>query len=135
MSSLRELKQAQKSLAEQQQLVTELERLVKDLERSEKGITDLKNELIAVNAKHPSPRTTRQDIDYLTDLLRCANKKLAWEKQLASLQHRAPALMDRMLRVVEDPQNPPPPEVKEQILRLLQGIKAGLDRLQQAQGG
>jgi hypothetical protein len=133
MESLRELKLAQKSAAMQQQLLVDLEGLVKDLERSDKVIADLKNELIAVNEKHPSPRTTRQDIDYLTDLLRCANKKLVWEKQLSSLQKRAPELMDRMLRIVDDPANPAPESVRNQILKLLQNVQAGMERLKKTQ--
>ncbi len=86
MTSIKDLKLEQKSLMQQQQVVAELNTLVKDIERSEKIILDLQTELNAVNTKYPIPRTTRQDVAYLTDLLKCANKKLAWEKQIASMQ-------------------------------------------------
>ena len=132
MSSLRELKLAQKSALQQQQVILELEALVKDIDRCEKTIGDLKTELIAVNANYPNPRSTREDIGYLTDLLRCANKKLVWERQIASLQKRAPVLLEKMAHVMDDPANPPPEETRAGILRALQGIQAAMERLQGA---
>jgi hypothetical protein len=132
MASLRELKLAQKAAEQQQKLVLELEALVKDIARCEKMITDLHQELVAVNATYPSPRDTRQDIGYLTDLLKCANKKLVWEKQIASLQKRAPALLENMSALMADPNNPPPEEVRLQILRALQSVQEAMERLQKA---
>lgn len=133
MTSLRDLKLTQKTVQQQQQLISELEALVKDIERCEKTIGDLQLELAAVNAQHPSPRTTRQDIDYLTGLLKCANKRLVWEKQVASLQKRTPPLLERMTALVEDPKNPPTEEMRSQILRTLQGVQIAVERLQTAQ--
>ena|ERR1041385_2026783 len=134
MSSLKELKLTQKALEQQKQLVLELEALVKDIDRCEKMINDLHGELALANATYPIPRTTRQDIDYLTALLKCANKKLVWEKHIASLQKRAPVLLDEMSRVMDDPKNPPAEEVRAQIVRVLQGVQAAMERLQQAKG-
>src|SRR5689334_23301730 len=103
MASLKELRLAEKSLARQQQVVAELNTIVKDIIRCETTILDLQRELTAINAKYPPPRTTRQDIAYLTDLLKCAHKKLAWEKQLASLQKRTPATLESMAALLNDP--------------------------------
>ena len=73
-------------------------------------------ELAEASANHPTPRTTREDIEYLTDLLRLANKKLAWEKQIASLQKRAPLLLERVSDFMDDPKNPPPEQTRAEIL-------------------
>jgi len=132
MSSLRELKLAQKSALQQQEVVVELEALVKDIDRCEKMIGDLKTELMAVNAQFLSPRTTREDIDYLSGLLKCANKKLVWERQIASLQKRAPLLLEKMSRVMDDPQNPPTEQARATIVKALQGVQAAMERLQSA---
>jgi hypothetical protein len=132
MASVKDLKLAQKIAAQQQQLISELEALVKDIERCERTILDLQQELGAANAKYPSPRTTREDIGYLTELLRCANKKLVWEKHLAALQKRTPPLLERMSRLMEDPQNPPQEEVRAQVLRALQAVQAAMERLSSA---
>lgn len=130
MQSIKDLKQAQKSAALQQQVVSELNALVQDIERCEKTIVDLRNELGAVNEKYPSPRTTRQDIGYLTDLLKCANKKLAWEKQIASMQKRTPATLEKMAALLNDPKNPPADDMRSEMLRALQGVQAAMERLQ-----
>lgn len=130
MQSIKDLKLAEKSVVLQQQVISELNTLVRDIERCEKTIVDLQNELGAVNAKYPTPRTTRQDIGYLTDLLKCANKKLAWEKQIASMQKRTPATLERMARLLNDPTNPPADDMREQMLRALQGVQAAMQRLQ-----
>jgi hypothetical protein len=131
MQSIKDLKLAEKSVGLQQQVVTELNTLVRDIERCEKTIVDLQNELQGVNAKYPTPRTTRQDIAYLTDLLKCANKKLAWEKQIASMQKRTPATLERMAQLLNDPKNPPVDEMRANMLRALQGVQAAMERLQQ----
>src|SRR6185437_4825853 len=130
MSSIKDLKVEQKSLLLQQQVVAELNTLVKDIERSEKIIFDLQAELNAVNSKYPSPRTTRQDVAYLTDLLKCANKKLAWEKQIASMQKRTPATLQKMAQLLNDEKNPPADAVRVLMLQALQGVQAAMARLQ-----
>lgn len=132
MSSLRQLKLEEKSAAQQRQVLLELNTLVKDIERTEKTITALKNELVAVNTRHAGPRTTREDIEYLSGLLECARKKLAWEKQISSLQKRTPALMERMSSLINDPIAPPGPEVRDQMLRALEAIQSAMQRLQDA---
>jgi hypothetical protein len=97
----------EKSVAQQRQVISEINTLVKDIERCEKTITDLKSELETVNQKHKDRTTTREDIDYLTDLLKCANKKLTWEKHMASLQKRTPVILEKMSRILNDPKIPP----------------------------
>ena len=80
MSTLKALKQAQHNAVRQQAVLNELEALVKSIDRSEKMIRELKAEVAAVNVQHQSRATTRDDIAYLEDLLRCAKTKLVWEK-------------------------------------------------------
>jgi len=135
MTSIKDLKLAQKSVMLQQEVVSELNTLVKDIERSEKIILDLQTELSAVNTKYPSPRTTRQDVAYLTDLLKCANKKLAWEKQIASMQKRTPATLQKMSQLLNDEKNPPADAMRVEMLRALQGVQAAMARLQGMKGG
>jgi hypothetical protein len=130
MPSIKDLKIAEKSVVLQQQVVTELNTLVRDIERAEKTILDLQSELVAVNARYPSPRTTRQDIGYLTDLLKCANKKLAWEKQIASMQKRTPATLEKMAQLLNDPKNPPADVMKVEMMRALQSVQGAMERLQ-----
>lgn len=132
MSSLKQLKLEEKSEARQRTLVLELQTLVRDIERSEKTINSLNRELAEVNSKHQGPRNTREDIAYLTGLLECAKKKLAWEKQIASLQKRTPALMEEMSAFMNDPQRPPGAEMKDQMLQALQAIQSAMQRLQSA---
>jgi predicted RNase H-like nuclease (RuvC/YqgF family) len=130
MTSIKDLKLAEKSIVRQQEVVSELNTLVRDIERCEKTIADLQSELAAVNSKYPTPRTTRQDIGYLTDLLKCANKKLAWEKQIASMQKRTPATLEKMAQLLNDPKNPPADAMRVEMLRALQGVQAAMARLQ-----
>lgn len=130
MSSIRDLKLAEKSFLLQQQVVAELNTLVRDIERCEKTILDLQSELTAVNANYPSPRTTRQDVGYLTDLLKCATKKLAWEKQIASMQKRTPATLQKMAELLNDEKNPPADAMKVEMMRALQGVQEAMGRLQ-----
>jgi hypothetical protein len=130
MSSIKDLKLAEKSVVLQQEVVAELNTLVRDIERAEKTILDLQTELAAVNTRYPSPRATRQDIGYLTDLLKCANKKLAWEKQIASMQKRTPATLEKMALLLNDPKNPPADAMRVQMLQALQGVQAAMARLQ-----
>jgi hypothetical protein len=130
MSSIKDLKLAGKSVLLQQEVVSELNTLVRDIERCEKTILDLQSELTEVNTKYPSPRTTRQDVAYLTDLLKCATKKLAWEKQIASMQKRTPATLQKMAELLNDPKNPPADAMRVEMLRALQGVQAAMERLQ-----
>src|SRR5579862_4386691 len=96
MSSIRQLRIEAKNVAQQQRIIRELNDMVKDIERSEKMILALNRDLQVVNAKFQGPRNTRDDVAYLTSLLECAKRKLAWEKQITSLQKRTPSLMERM---------------------------------------
>ena len=131
MTSLKDLKLAQKRALQQQEIIAEFDSFAKDTERCEKTIGDLQNELQAANARYPSPRTTREDIGYLTDLLKCANQKLVWEKQISSLRKRLPLLLERMSELVDDAKNPPPEPVRGEMLRALQRAQTALGRLQQ----
>ena len=130
MLSLRQIRLAEKSAAQQQQVVLQLNALVKDIERCDKTIITLQNELTAINGKYPAPRNTQQDVAYLTDLLKCAKKKLGWEKQIAALQKRTPVILETMSRLLNDPQNPPGEEMRAEMLRALQGVQIAMERLQ-----
>jgi hypothetical protein len=130
MLTSKQLKLMEKLGAQQRQVVSELNALVKDIERCEKTIVDLKNELEAVNLKHQGQTTTRQNIDYLTDLLNCAKKKLTWERHMASLQKRTPLLMEKMSAVINDPLAPPVEETRAQILQSLNAVQNAMQRLQ-----
>src|SRR5689334_10714935 len=107
MSSLKQIRAAQKGADRQAKVVLQLEALVKDIDRCERSIVALKSELESINQKHQGRRTTREDIAYLTDLLACANKKLTWEKHMASLQKRTPEILEEINRLRNDPKNPP----------------------------
>ncbi|MEO5803716.1 MAG: hypothetical protein ABIR24_09305 [Verrucomicrobiota bacterium] len=128
MASLKQL--IEKSVVQQRQVISEINTLVLDIERCEKTITDLKTELEAVNLKHKDRTTTREDIDYLTDLLKCANKKLTWEKHMASLQKRTPVILEQMSKLINDPKTPPADETRDAMLNALQGVQVAMERLQ-----
>ena|SRR5688572_5857779 len=130
MSSLKQYKLAAKSAAQQQEVITELDALVKDIERCEKTILDLKADLETVNEKHATRKTTREDIAYLEDLLRCAHKKLTWEKHIASLKKRTPATLQKMSALINNVEAPPSDEVRAGMLRALQGVQAAMERLE-----
>jgi hypothetical protein len=132
MASLKQLKSAERTAAQQRQIISQLNAVVKDVERCENTIATLKMELAQVNEKHQGPRTTRQDISYLSGLLDCAKKKLAWEKQLASLQKRTPTILQEMAALLNDPQAPPPTPLRMEILQALQKLQAAMERLQSA---
>lgn len=129
MISSKQIKEADKSLLQQRHLITELNAVVKDIERCEATMAGLKTKLEEANAKFQGPRATREEIGYLTALLDCAKKKLAWEKQLASLQKRTPPLLQEMTAIMNDPRNPPAEEMRGQILQALQKIQAAMERL------
>ena len=135
MLSLKQIKLAEKRALQQGEVVSELKTLAKDIVRCEQTIRGLKNNLEAVNAKYPNPRTTRDDIAYLTDLLECAKRKLAWEKQMASLQKRTPATLETMTRLMNDPQSVPAEETRAEMLRALQEIQAAMERLNEVKLG
>ena len=130
MSSIKDLKKAQRAAARHQQVISELGSLVKDIERCEKTMTGLKTELETANAKYPLPRTTRDDVAYLSALLECAKKKLAWEKQIASLQKRTPELLQEMMGFINDPKNPPPDPVRATMLQTLESVRNAMEKLQ-----
>ena len=131
MLSLKEIKLAEKRALQQAQVVSELKVLAKDIERCEQTIRDLKNDLETVNAKHQARRSTREDIAYLTELLECAKRKLAWEKQMASLQKRTPVILETMTRLMNDPQSVPAEGTRSEMLRALQEIQSAMERLNQ----
>jgi len=132
MSSVRQLKLEEKTAANQRLVILELNSIVKDIERSEKIILALNQELQSVNSKYQGQRSTREDVAYLTSLLECAKRKLAWEKQINSLQKRTPLLMEKMSAVINDPKGPPPAQVQEQMMQALRSIQAAMERLQSA---
>jgi len=131
MSSLKQLNLAEKAAGQSRLVIADLQSLVKDIERCEKTMTALKTELAAVNSKYQGPRNTREDIAYLTALLDCAKKKLAWEKNIASLQKRTPDILGKMMSLINDPQNPPPEDTRSQMLSSLQAVQLAMERLQQ----
>jgi uncharacterized protein HemX len=135
MSSLKQLRHEEKNATLQQQVISELNAIAKDIERTEKTVVALNRELQAVNAKYQGPRSTREDVAYLTSLLECAKRKLAWEKQISSLQKRTPSLMERMGALLNDPKSPPTADARDQMLRALQVIQAAMERLQAANAG
>ena len=130
MSSIKDLKAAQKAAAEQRKAMLELNALVERIERCERTISTVKMELEKVNLRFQGPRDTRQDIEYLSALLDCAKRKLAWEKQIGSVQKRTPILLEQMQRLLNDEKNPPSDEVRKQLVESLQSLQATLERLQ-----
>jgi hypothetical protein len=129
MSLARQTQMAAVRAAEHRRLLAELGELATDVDRCERTIAETMEELNAVNAKYQGPRNTRQDVEYLTVLLECAKKKLAWEKKIASLQKRAPALLEAMTRILNDQDFPPTPEIRVEMLKSLQMVQAALTRL------
>src|SRR5436190_24397442 len=130
MSASKQLKESHRAAQKHLQLIAELQELVNDITRCEKTISALQGELNENNKKFAGPRTTKQDVDFLTVLLDCAKRKLAWEKQIASLQKRTPELLERMTSFLNDPVNPPSNESRAQILESLQAVQATMEKLQ-----
>ena len=124
MSTRKALQLAQKSVARQQEVIAGLESLVKSIDRGEQMATSLKTEMEAVMKRHEQRTSTREDIAYLEDLLRCAKKKLAWEKQMAALQKRTPAILAEVSELMNDSANPPLEEARLRIMRSLQAVQA-----------
>jgi hypothetical protein len=131
MATSKELKLEQRIAAEQSEIILELQALVKDIERCEATISALKVELEGVNARHAGRSSTQEDIDYLEDLLKCAKKKLVWEKQMASLQKRTPLLMQQVESLVNHPQSDPNEKTQAELMRSLQAVQGAMQRLQQ----
>lgn len=131
MSVSKANKLEQKSLLLQREALTELEGLVKSIDRGQKMVAELKTEMDAVNSTHQHRKTTREDIAYLEDLLRCAKKKLAWENLMEGLQKRIPATLEKVSGVMNDAKNPPSEEVRGQILALLQQVQVAMEYLEQ----
>jgi hypothetical protein len=125
-------KLAQKSLLVQREALSELESLVKSIERGQNMINELKAEMEHVNVTHQNRKTTRDDIAYLEDLLRCAKKKLAWENLMEGLQKRIPATLEKVSAVMNDAKNPPTEEVRTGILGFLQQVQTAMEYLEQA---
>jgi chromosome segregation ATPase len=121
--------------AEQRRLLAELKELAVSVNRCENTITALMGELNSANAKYQGQRATQQEVEYLTILLACAKRKLAWEKQIASLQKRAPALLAEMTTTLNDQDFPPTDEMKAEMMHSLQIVQAALNRLQATSGG
>lgn len=116
--------------AECRRALAELNQLAEDIGRCQRTITSVMDDLKAVNEKYPGTRTTREEIEFLKVLLDCAKKKLAWEKQIASLKRRAPALLEKMTRAMNDSDYPPTDEMKAEMLRALQLVQSALQGLQ-----
>lgn len=132
MVSLRQIKQDEKGRAKEQQLIRELNAISSDIDRCEHTLTALTNDLAAVNAKYQGSRTTRQDVEYLTGLLDCAKRKLAWEKQLASIRKRTPAVLERMAALLGNSQPSAAEPQRLELLQALQRVQGAMERLQKA---
>ncbi|MCI0746577.1 MAG: hypothetical protein L0Y58_14345 [Verrucomicrobia subdivision 3 bacterium] len=129
MSSAKQYKLADTAVAEQRQVVLELQRLVQSIERCETTITELRREIEAVQAQHQSRKTTQEDIAYLSALLKCAQKKLGWEKQLESLKRKTPVILEKITALMNDPRSPPSEEMRGMMVQALQGVGAAMERL------
>ena len=127
---MKDLKAAQKAETEQRRILVELDGLAGDIDRCQRTIAAVNSELQAVNGKYQGERTTRQDVEYLTALLDCAKRKLAWEKQIASVQKRTPGVLERLQQQMNDQKNPPTPEMRQQMVQSLQALQAAMERLQ-----
>jgi hypothetical protein len=121
--------------AEHRRLLAELKELAVSVNRCQETITSLMTELNAANTRFQGQRSTQQEVEYLTILLACAKRKLAWEKQIASLQKRAPALLAEMKATLNDGDFPPTDELKAEMMQSLQIVQAALERLQSTSDG
>ena len=135
MSADRYTQTAHVKAAERRRVLAELKQLALDIERCQETIVSVMSELSSTNAKYQGERSTRQEVEYLTLLLACAKRKLAWEKQIASLKKRAPALLETMAGIMNDRDHPPSEELKAEMLQSLQSVQAALGRLQVPETG
>ena len=125
---------ARKAALRQQEVVEALEGLANSIGKADTMITELKDQMEAVNAKHAHRKTTADDIAYLEDLLKCARKKLAWEQQMAKLSKRIPEVLEEVSAVMNDAVSPPPDETRVSVVKLLQNVQQSMARLEQAKG-
>ena len=119
--------------AERRRVLAEVNQLANDIERCERTISSVVADINVVNTKYQGTRSTREEIEFLKVLLDCAKRKLAWEKQIASLKRRAPELLEKMSGVMNDREHPPTDELKAEMLKALQLIQSALERLQAAE--
>ena len=125
---------ARKSALRQQGLIEDLQALARSIEKAEAMIVGLKEQMEAVNAKHETRKTTGDDIAYLEDLLQCARKKLAWEKQMAALSKRIPEILEEVTAVMNDPVAGPSDETRVIVVQLLNNVQQSMARLEVAKG-
>ncbi len=116
--------------AERRRVVNEVNQLAASIARCEKTISSVMADLNTVNTKYQGTRNTREEVEFLKVLLDCAKRKLAWEKQIASLKKRAPALVEVMTKIMGDKEHPPSEELQSEMLGSLQAIQSALQRLQ-----
>jgi transketolase len=132
MASSKAKKLLRKSTLLQSEMLTDLSALVKNIERGETLLNELKQDTEQMNARHQHRRTTREDIAYLEELLKCAKKKLAWEKQMETVAKRTPEVLAKVSKAMNDTANPPEPEVRATVLELLQTVQGAMSRLEAA---
>jgi hypothetical protein len=135
MASSRAKKLLRKSNVLQGAMLEELQALVKSIERAETLLAELKRDTEAMNAKHQNRRTTREDIAYIEDLLKCAKKKLAWENQMETVAKRTPDVLAKVSTAMNDTANPPAENVRTATLALLQSVQGAMARLDAAKSG
>ncbi len=132
MSSGKSRRLAHKTALLQQAIVHELESLVKTIERGETLLAELNEETTAMNVRHQNRKTTRDDIAYLEDLLKCAKKKLAWEKQMENVAKRTPVVLAQVSSVMNDTTYPPDDQTRAQVVAFLQSVLTAMTRLEVA---
>jgi hypothetical protein len=71
---------------------------------------------------------------YLTALLKVANKKLIWEKNMSSLQKRTREIMSRVSQMVNDPKSPLDDQEKASLVPSLNAVQAAMQRLAATSG-
>jgi len=130
MSSGKSQRLARKTALLQQAVVHELQSLVKSIERAETLLAELKEDTTAMNIKHQHRTTTRDDIAYLEDLLKCAKKKLAWEKQMENVAKRTPEVLAQVSSVMNDTKYPPDDQTRLQVVEYLQSVQTAMTRLE-----
>ena len=127
--------QQRRSQSLHQEAVEELQGVLKAIERIEDLIESLQMEMAAVTQNYPAQRTTREDVDFLTDLLACAKKRLLWENQMESLRNRVPTVLEKVSRTINDPKGAPTTEMATGLLTMMQAVKASMERLKAAMRG
>jgi hypothetical protein len=130
MSVNRYIQQGHIKAAERRRVLEEMQQLAASIARCEVTITSVMTDLKSANEKFQGDRSTRQEVEYLTILLDCAKRKLSWEKQIASLKKRAPELLEKVSKIMNDRDHPPPEELKTGLLHSLQIVQGALERLQ-----